>query len=1330
MKTKTKRILSVLCALVLCVTLLPGSMSARAAENEGQTVQETAVANETSENGIEKNTSNIETNDFDTDYTLSVGEELTLTGSESVADYSWNIGGDEGCIEIVESDESTVTIKAIAAGEATLRHKYTAAGAYLPSFEICTIVVTDETTTVSDLTFGAQVAAMPYSEDGTQAQSTELTFVLTYHGTEAPGKNQEDEKFAPVNYTATFSSANQTVSLTPAEDDGNKQLLPGFYKLDDANEESVVWDDASTEAVYYEVTENGATYIVNSSGTRLENGSTTITVQAKLYQLDYRTGSSAGDVEGTVPETESYQYNQLAEVAESELSREGYTFINWKNMMGDTFYEPGDSIQIKENLTLFANWSDGTETPEEPVPEVKIFYVDDNAAAGGDGSEERPYSDIQTAINAINDKDDKEDWTVIVESGTYGRFVVLSGLHGLTVKAAEGAEVTINTLDPDAETLAGVTFGRGTPDLGGIQLWAANDVTLEGLTIKVVNNVEGNKNEAGQTHHMTAAISNHSESKEQADNFTIRNCTFYGTNDMSAQGNGNVAVSIGAFSSFTIEGCTFTGFMEAIRGQSDNANVTTVKIDNNQFINCSFAIHEYAGNSVVGEPEGTYSFTNNTVKGTSDLYNKAYFEDLYVDSDKKDSNGYTITISGNTFENAIAGLVNLEDNGGTTDAVLSNNTMNANSFVVTGSKVFGQIEMHANYEAPEGAKGYWSWTGKEDMVGGGNPDDAAERVQAAIEEANANGSTTLRFGVDDPDDFLLTFTWFKDAVYWVTDEGTTPEEPGESTVNIDKTATDLTENDQTDVTLTIGAKQGQTVSDVVFVLDKSVSVDIRESAIEMLEELLTRAGENRIKVGVVIFNKSVYEELPLTELNSDTFAEIQDAMLTETSSGTNVYAGLMAGKAMLDADDTVNDAAKHLVLVTDGVTYLWGDGKAEDGSDIYTIYSEQSGNMEESINAGNDMMEAHHSNLDEYFAEFQNIAEWLAKYESQYAADIRDYAHVYGEGQYQPDVKGEGTDSTYENAGFAEGNYIPGEALEGHANANDAAVYMAVTAWKSLAGSGYHLYAYAEQDYATAYPWGPDWVESLSTLGGIAISGAVPDDKTGMFDAVESSIIYAIQSGTVTDIIGNEFNLVGVDTIGLTVGGKVLEGTVEGNKVTFDGGNYIVTYYPNGVNQDSREQLIWEINVPVENANGLQLTYTLQLVNKETAPGIYNPPTNEEAYIEYTPTEGEGGKEYFPVPEVKYEVKEDPTEPSTDPTEPSTEVPTEPSTQAPTQPSNPGSGSGSGSDSGSSQLQTPSASSNTSTGDNAPVGPLFAAALIAAAAIALVVVKKKGILDR
>ena len=476
-------------------------------------------------------------------------------------------------------------------------------------------------------------------------------------------------------------------------------------------------------------------------------------------------------------------------------------------------------------------------------------------------------------------------------------------------------------------------------------------------------------------------------------------------------------------------------------------------IDINRFTNCGFAIHEYDGDAdrnAETPTHGTYSFTNNTVIGTSELYNKAYFEDLFVDSENKESNGYTINIANNTLENAIIGLVNLEDNEGTTDNVLQNNTMNANSFVVTGSKVTGQIEMHATYEAPEGSRGYWLWTGKEDMTGGGNPSEAAEQVTAAIDKANAEGSTVLKFGVDDPTNFLLTFTWFKDAVYWVTEEE--PAEP-EDDVVIDKEATPLDENDQTDVTLTIGAKQDQTVSDVVFVFDKSVSTDIRESAVAMLDELMTRAGENRIKVGVVIFNKTVYEELPLTELSTETYDIIRSAMMVEISSGTNVYGGLMAGKAMLDADTSVDAAAKHLVLVTDGVTYLWGEGRAADGSDIYSIYSEQSGTMEESLNAGNDMMTAHHPDLESYLAEFADMAKWMQDH-SSYAQDIEEYQHVYGAGQYQPDVKGQGTNSTYVNAGFEDGDYIPGELLTQHANANDAAVYMAATVWQELVISG------------------------------------------------------------------------------------------------------------------------------------------------------------------------------------------------------------------------------------------------------------------------------------
>ena len=400
------------------------------------------------------------------------------------------------------------------------------------------------------------------------------------------------------------------------------------------------------------------------------------------------------------------------------------------------------------------------------LPTNVFAFETDDAAKTVTVTAEDGADGIQKAINAIHGKEDPTNWTIEVESGTYNRFVVLSGLDGLTVKAADGADVTVETMN--GSTPPDVPFQAGNwMDLGGIQLWDSNNVTLEGLNIDLVD-------DDANTHHMAAAVSNHNEAGVYADNFTIRGCNFTGTADMSGQGNGNVAISISKFTSFTVESCTFKDFEEAIRGQSDGADVQTVSIGDNTFENCNFAIHEYAGDSDIGTT-GNYYFTHNTVIGTPELYSKAYFEDLYLDAKGQEANGYNIHVSDNTFTNAIVGLVNLEDNGGTADelyAESANNTFGDNTFVVSGSKVSGQIEMHANYVAPEDSKGYWKWTGKEDLVGGGNPSDAAEQVKEAIEQANAEGSHTLKFGVDDPDDFLLTFTWFKDAVYWVSGDKT------------------------------------------------------------------------------------------------------------------------------------------------------------------------------------------------------------------------------------------------------------------------------------------------------------------------------------------------------------------------------------------------------------------------------------------------------------------------------------------------------------------------------------------------------------------------------
>ena len=192
-----------------------------------------------------------------------------------------------------------------------------------------------------------------------------------------------------------------------------------------------------------------------------------------------------------------------------------------------------------------------------------------------------------------------------------------------------------------------------------------------------------------------------------------------------------------------------------------------------------------------------------------------------------------------------------------------------------------------------------------------------------------------------------------------------------ASVDKDKTASEL-ENDRTAVSLSVGADQEKTASDVFFVLDKSTSVDVRDAAVAMLEELKERAGDHTIKVGVVIFNRNANRTLELTELNEENFEAIEQAIRTEMSSGTNIDAGIRDGKAMLDADSSVSADAKHLVLVTDGVTYLWGDTPT-------SIYSEVISYGEEKITAGNDMFSQHHSDESGYADSFRNAAQWLAE---------------------------------------------------------------------------------------------------------------------------------------------------------------------------------------------------------------------------------------------------------------------------------------------------------------------------------------------------------------
>ena len=154
---------------------------------------------------------------------------------------------------------------------------------------------------------------------------------------------------------------------------------------------------------------------------------------------------------------------------------------------------------------------------------------------------------------------------------------------------------------------------------------------------------------------------------------------------------------------------------------------------------------------------------------------------------------------------------------------------------------------------------------------------------------------------------------------------TTTDETETWQISKSKTATNLDENYQSDLTLSLPDAQEQLESDVVFVLDKSTSAELEQQALSMLSDLNTQIKNTgaKVNVGVVIFNKQANRVLELAELNDNNMSAIEDAIKTDISSGTNTHAGLLAGKAMLDADTDVDANRKYLVFVSDGITYMY-----------------------------------------------------------------------------------------------------------------------------------------------------------------------------------------------------------------------------------------------------------------------------------------------------------------------------------------------------------------------------------------------------------------------
>ncbi len=171
--------------------------------------------------------------------------------------------------------------------------------------------------------------------------------------------------------------------------------------------------------------------------------------------------------------------------------------------------------------------------------------------------------------------------------------------------------------------------------------------------------------------------------------------------------------------------------------------------------------------------------------------------------------------------------------------------------------------------------------------------------------------------------------------------------------------------------------------------------------------------------------------------------------------------------------------------------------------------------------------------------------------------------------------------------------------------------------------SGYKCYSVLARK---TYPWGTAFMNMLA--GGSTVD----------FSDIKNNILYAVGAGsTVVDTMGAKFDFDGLDKMTLTVGDDTLTGMLKGDTITFarNGKNdaYVVKY------DKATDSFTWTINENVSNFAPVKLTYTVKLVDRETAEGKHTVATNKSAILTPKNSQGDAGADIpFPVPKVSYTV--------------------------------------------------------------------------------------------
>ena len=882
-------------------------------------------------------------------------------------------------------------------------------------------------------------------------------------------------------------------------------------------------------------------------------------------------------------------------------------------------------------LSLLPATALATGENEEGTPSAgSTIYVDANSTKDGDGSKDNPYKSLVTAVNKATSGD-----TIQLAGGTY---TLYKGGANVSKKdltfVGSGTDKTtwlIGAKVPDPANF-------GTEYNGDYSFDGAGTVTFQKMTLQ-----------SGAADYLGFI---------RADKTIVKDCiingkTFYWgytsaefINTTFNCPSGDYALWTYSSPVMTFDRCTFNA----------SGKVVNVYMD-----------------ACAGKQNITVNYKDCTVNSSAS--NKAV---LNVNDSNMGNYKYIINISGN---NTVHGI-------GVNDITCSrlfgfskdaNNTgrldVNFGGTVVwQGGKMVDKEAYHNNGVAVDGVSYNNGVDGANDSLYAEGYKDNAVTTKTTTQGKRTVTTKTCNY-----------CGWSEESSTYAWD------------VSRSKKATNLDSNYESKVTLSLPSAEENLATDVVLVLDASkCTKDMLQATIKLIENLEKQVdlGAN-IKVGIVMFKGNAVPFRTLEKAGdlkalcktftgliqaSDTDGEKTKAAVrayvAETypqfmNSGTNIPAGLALAKKMLAGDDSVTDARKYVVLVSDGNTYLFCHQTENGGYDYNTAYTrtgpgDYRSGISEDNNWGNEMKQA--------FNEARNSGNW-----ENYLNLVEENNNRFT--QYDFKATAEVLEAPI-GTSFPEGTPVIPKGVNNLVVNSDVSRYQTAQLYRELQNTYncYYCFLPASGDYDTAAT-----MMKQITPEKYLVDATAGTEQDNIFSGITKDIIYLLGTGsTVKDEIGsgkdnkgNDYNFDFVDkaeAMTLTVGETtyvtqkaeaaaltehetsrylfVKEGVAAANRAEAP---YVLHYYQNGEDGQSNECFVWDINVNVSNFDRVQLTYTVKLTNpqsqKGTTYGVYDPNgkkqtansslyTNLSATLKPVNSNGvKGADEAFLKPTVSYTIK-------------------------------------------------------------------------------------------